>query len=137
MQLWNLHYVKDIKKIERIQKRATKLIHSCSKLSYDERLKKLDIISLEERRYRADLLYMYKIIHNYVDIDYSKYISFDNNKTRGHNFKIKKRRFNTDIGKYSFFNRIINPWNTLPAFVVNSKNIKDFKNNINTFRKDI
>jgi len=38
-QIWNPHYVKDIKLIEGVQRRATKLAESVKDLHYDERLK--------------------------------------------------------------------------------------------------
>ena len=62
-QFWNPHFLKDIRKLKCLQRRATKLIPSCKTLSYEERLKKPNIISLEERRRRADLIYLYKIIN--------------------------------------------------------------------------
>ena len=44
-ELWNPHFVKNIKKIESIHRRATKIIPGCKHLTYEERLKKLDILS--------------------------------------------------------------------------------------------
>jgi len=50
-----LTITKDVLKLEKVQKRFTKIIDSCSKIKYDERLKVLGITSLEDRHYRADL----------------------------------------------------------------------------------
>ena len=129
-QFWNPHFVKDIHKLERVQRRATKVIPCCKNLSYEERLKKLNILSLEERRRRADLIYFYKIINNHVNLDVHKYVDFNQNNTRGHRYKIKKRKFSTDLSKYSYFNRITDDCNSLPSFVVESLNISTFKMNL-------
>ncbi len=45
-----------IKKIENIQKRATKMVIELRALSYEDRLKKLGLTTLEVRRKRCDLI---------------------------------------------------------------------------------
>jgi len=62
IQVWSPYLVKDILHLESVQKRATKLVTSIKKLSYTERLRKLNIYSLERRRLRGDLIEMYKIL---------------------------------------------------------------------------
>jgi len=52
-QIWNPHYVKDIKLIERVQRRATKLVDRVKDLHYDERLNILHIMRLDKRRDRT------------------------------------------------------------------------------------
>ena len=51
-------------------------------------------------------------------------------RTRGHNFKIKKEHCKIDIRKNSFTFRVINQWNDLDDIVVNSKNVNEFKNRL-------
>ena len=62
-------------------------------LDYEERLKKLDLPSLEYRRIRGDLIEVYKICHNHYDplitSSLSNFVKNDN-RTRGHNLKIFK-----------------------------------------------
>ena len=48
--------------MERVQKRATKLIKCLSSLGYEERLKKLGLFSLKYRRLRGDLIEVFKFI---------------------------------------------------------------------------
>ena len=62
VQVWSPHWQRDIKLVEGVQRHATKLVPELRDLSYEERLKKLGLTTLEERRTRGDLIEMYKII---------------------------------------------------------------------------
>ena len=50
---WSPHFIKDHKEIEKVQKRATKLVKSISHFPYGERLKKLNLTTLYYRRQRS------------------------------------------------------------------------------------
>ena len=54
--IWGPFYKGDIKAVERIQRRATKLVPQIRNLSYEERLKKLSLSSLTHRRRRGDMI---------------------------------------------------------------------------------
>jgi plasmid maintenance system killer protein len=54
--------VKHIDMIENVQKRATKQIPGMKNLSYEERLRKLELPTLSYRRLRGDMIEVYKII---------------------------------------------------------------------------
>jgi len=53
--IWSPHYQKDIELVEGVQRRATKLIDDVKNLHYEERIKKLNLMTLEKRRHRSDL----------------------------------------------------------------------------------
>ena len=61
VHLWSPCFQKDIKKLESVQRRTSKLITGTGSLSYEERLKRLDMISLRDRRIRGDLSETIKI----------------------------------------------------------------------------
>merc|ERR1711980_41867 len=61
VQFWSPCYLKDKNKLESVQRRATKLVPGFRGLSYDERLKRLDMFSLKDRRIRGDLIETFKI----------------------------------------------------------------------------
>ena len=104
MQVWSPHLKKDIDQIEKIQHRATKLIPGMKHLPYNTRIKLCNLMTLEDRRRRSDLIQTYRIIHGIDQIPVESLFTLADNKTRpttrGHNLKFVKARFNLDIRKH-------------------------------------
>jgi len=59
--------ISDIEKLEKVQKRATKLIHKLDRLNYVERLKLLKPLTLKYRQIREDMIQVYMIVHGIYD----------------------------------------------------------------------
>ena len=139
--VWNPYLLKDIDKIENIQRYFTRQLFRRAGLpktaSYLERLKFFGLQSLEERRLHFDLCMVYNIMHGENDLNPSDFfIRVPQSKTRGHHMKLYQKSINTDIKLHSFSQRVIPIWNSLPIFInqnqpiVNAMNIKIFKHRI-------
>ena len=61
IQVWNPHLKKDIETLERMQRRATRMIKGVGNLSYEERLRMCKLTNLEIRS-RGDLIETFKIL---------------------------------------------------------------------------
>lgn len=126
--IWSPYKLSLIDKIESIQRRFTKKLHGFYNLSYKDRLIKLGIVSLEERRLKADLVMYFKILHNLIDIDSKDFFSVvANNNTRGHPLKLCKPLCTNNSQLYNFKCRAINAWNSLDLATVMSSNASTFK----------
>ena len=128
--IWHPRYIADIKKIESVQRRATKLIPAFENLSYKERLKKLKLFSMEYRRKRGDMIQTYKILNNIDRIDPEYFFTEGYQRTRNHGKKLFKPRCSKDVRKSSFSHRVIDDWNSLPSNVINAISLNAFKNRL-------
>ena len=131
-QIWSPYLVKDIEAVENVQRRASKLVPTLKNLSYEERLRRLGLPTLAYRRTRGDMIETYKILRGIYDQDVSQDISVlqDNQRTRGHNKRIFKERSRLKKRRYSFCKRVVNNWNQLPQWVVDSDTVKRFEANL-------
>ncbi len=129
IQAWRPYLKKDIDKLEKVQRRATKIISECRGLSYVDRLKVTGLTSLDERRDRGDMIEVFKTIRGLNKVDYRQFFEFSGNtRTRGHTFKLAKNRSRLDCRKNYFSCRVVNKWNKLPQFIVDAESVNSFKN---------
>ncbi len=134
VQAWCPYYQKDIDKLERVQRRVTKMIPSLKNKSYDDRLKELNLFPLKQRRLRGDLIQVFKIIKGIDNMDCSKYFTIDTlNYTRGNGCKIVGKSFSSHESKNNFFHRTVNPWNALPRDVIDCNTVETFKSRLDKF----
>ena len=134
--IWNPHLKKDMDAIERVQRRATKLVPGIKNLSYEDRLKSLELPTLKFRRDRADIIETYNILtgKHIINMDcccqscpnklmFQKSVS---TITRGHSMKLQKPKATGQ--RYHFLaTRVINSWNSLTNKAVTQPTLKGFK----------
>ena len=126
--VWSPVYITAIKQIESVQRRFTKRLPGLANLSYNDRLSKLHLESLEARRLRYDLILTYKILFGRTDMQSSDMFVFANNGhgTRGHKYKLLERQCRVNIREHYFSERVIPIWNCLPDDAEIFSNIRSF-----------
>ena len=119
-----------INQIENVQRKFTKRLPGLWNKSYSERLKTLKLCTLEERRLRLDLIFLFKILKDEILINKEKYFEFKTTNTRGHSMALREQKSKKDIKKYSFAQRIVKVWNYLPGDVVSARTANNFKTKV-------
>ena len=111
--------------MENVQRRATRLVSGIKNLSYFERLKDLNLSSLEYREKRGTMIEMYKKFYGFYDRNATAGL-FDRD-SRGNAYKVVVRKPNLEMRKNFFTIRAPLDWNNLPQETVQSKTIDEFK----------
>ena len=129
--IWSPYWQKDKDKLESIQRRATKL-ESLRGFSYEKRLQKLDLPTLENRRRRGDLIQMYKMSKGFDLINlHHPPDKFSNERESRRHSECIRRQLTHSRHRYNFFtNRVTGDWNGLTQEIIDSTTINQFKNRI-------
>jgi len=94
-------------------------------LPYEQRLAKLKLWSLEERRNRAALIEIFKMINGFSAVSWFHFFTRVENS---HNWKLAKTRSCHDSRLFFFSQRAVNRWNSLMRDEVDATTINSFKN---------
>ena len=129
--IWNPHLKRQSVAVERVQRRATKILKECQSMTYAERLQYFNLHSLKGRRFRGDLIETYKLFNNHVDVHWNTFFTNTPYKgTRNSEGKVFISHCRTNIRKNFFSNRVANNWNDLSPELKNAQNINTFKNQL-------
>ena len=137
-QVWNPYLQKDIEAIESVQRFYTKKICCRANIpfrSYEDRLFKLNMRSLQYRRLEADVILTFKIVHQLVDIPTHRFFEFNNSpyNTRQHSQSFKLHHATSNFQRNFFANRISPIWNKLPSKIVLSTSLNTFVSRLKSF----
>jgi len=122
----------DINAIEKIQRRATRMVPSLGGIDYETRLSICGLTTLEDRRVRGDLIDVFKMLNGFTDVC-ETFFNFINER---HDFKTRSvtnkslvaEKCHLDVRKNFFTNRVVQNWNLLPLEVREAESVNDFKN---------
>ena len=99
VEAWRPYLQQDINNIEGVQRRMTNMMREVEEEEYEQRMKKTNLMSLEMRRLRSDLIEVHKIMHNFEGLKREDFFPLRSAGRRGHQYTITKQYNRLNIRK--------------------------------------
>jgi hypothetical protein len=118
-------------KIERVQRRMCRMLRELKGSSYQNQLKKLNILSLQARRLRNQLITIYKMRRGLINLNFRDFFHVHENRTtRGHNCHITPKFAKNNYRLYYFTVSSASLWNKFSQEDIDSPSVETFKSKI-------
>ena len=139
---WSPWYENDIKLMERVQERMTRMLSDVKGKTYEERLKEIGLTTLRDRRIRGDMIETFKTLNGFNRVEKQKWfteVGEEARPTRTNTMitnagEVRREkvlnieRARLDVRKNFFTIRAPKKWNELPEIVRSQTSINGFKN---------
>ena len=129
--------------LERVQMRAVKMVSDIGGGTYTEKLAKLNLTTLEERRWRGDMIQTWRImtgkdmvkVETWFDLEVDRErVGATTTRHARQTHAIRPRNYRYEERGKFFSNRVVQDYNSLPQSVKQSTDINSFKNSLDKFR---
>ena len=131
VQFRSPHLRQDIDKIEKIQRRDTKMIPEIGNHSYLQRIQDIKLIGLVRRRLRGQLIEVFKFLNEFTTASARGLFDYNHNdRTRNNWAKLIVKHFSTSVAQHFYPIQITSTCNAIPSEVVSSRTVNSFKNTL-------
>ena len=135
-QVWDPYQIKHIDAIEQVQRSFTRKIEFMGDLSYWDRLKKLNIMSLQRRREKNTLIFVWKIKNDHVPNEINLQFLYNQRKLKSQVVlkpmpKIRGKILSTY--ENSFVIKAGKLWNKLPATLTEIPELNLFRSKLDKY----
>ena len=142
VQAWSPWTMGDKEVLEAVQRRAVKAVSNLRGKTYEDRLRELNLESLEDRRKRGDLLQAYRVLTSKDNVDPTTWFTMyqpqeDTVRTRqsGGHLNIVPQQWNGEVRRNFWSVRVVEHWNSLPNTVKMASTVNMFKNSIDNLKE--
>ena len=131
--VWNPYLKKDKLRVEKVQSRITRMIFQkcypkCTLIpSYSDRLRKFNLLSLQQRRIQHDLIFTFKLLKGELANSFSKYYVMKPTRGRLSSFEYHVPLAKRNPFYHSFFLRTARWLNKIPEQLLKAQDSKTFK----------
>ena len=138
VRFWAPHSKKDIKALEHVQRRATKLVRGLEHKSDREWLREMGFSSIwrrgaQERPHHS----LQQPQRRFWRGGGQPLLPGDSNRARGNGLKLHQGRLRLDIKKIFFSEGAVLQWHRLPREVVQSPSLEVFQNRVDVALRDV
>ncbi len=148
-EVWNVQQAGDVARLEKVQRTFTRRIlkqpprwlpatttgNGHDVLSYDQRLQRLGLESLETRRQRKDLVMVYKVVNRLNALDFGRFFQMAPVPQVGLRSVASRHSIHlappgivrTLARRHAFAVRTVGTWNRLPPMCVTATTAKHFR----------
>jgi ribonuclease P/MRP protein subunit RPP40 len=144
--VWNPWTEKDCETLEKVQRRAVKMVSNLQGETYEEKLESAGLTRLKDRRKRGDMIETFKIMSRFSKSDKRTWFEVqekedyegrrtrtnmrinEEGKSKRRENVIKGRKSRTDLQNSFFSQRVCSDWNGLPHKVKAASSVNAFKN---------
>ena len=123
---WSPQLMKDQQVLEQVQRIATRMVRGARRLPYQERCAALGLQTTYDRRRRADLVTVYRVVEGLDQVD-GLFTVRNDPRLRGNGRTMTKPVATVRSRAQFFAVRVLNDWNALPADVVAAPSLAAFR----------
>jgi hypothetical protein len=132
---WAPWYESDKECLEKVQRRAVKMISGLKATSYEDKLKELGITTLEERRRYLDMIQTYKVLTGKDNVDRATWFDMASTGLRATRqaadpLNIRPKAARLEVRRQFFSQRVVEDWNGVPEQVKSAVSVTGFKNGL-------
>jgi len=124
--------------LEHVQRRAARLQRGLDNKSHEERLRELGAVESGEEEAEGDLIALYSSLRGGCrEVEVGVFSHVNSDRTRGNDLKLCQGRFQFDIRKNFFTERVVRPWTRLPREVAESPSLEGFRKRVDVALQDM
>ena len=133
IQAWSPYYKKDIKILEKVQRRATKLVPRLKNNSYEERLDIPQYLQTRAKKTEGRFNRNFQNINDKGKHKLRNLLHEKSKPSQGNSAKLFQKRSRLLVRSNFFSQRVVRYWNALPNNVVEAPSISTFKKRIDEY----